>query len=74
MTPAATRRPTRIGAHHRPDRGDRPMTAATRQPARIGAHHRPGRADRPTAATRLPPAAAVERRHARELGGAGARR
>jgi hypothetical protein len=52
MTPAATRRPTRIGAHHRPDRGDRPMTAATR----------------------LPTAAAVERRHARELGGAGARR
>jgi hypothetical protein len=50
------------------------MTAATRQPTRIGAHHRSGRADRPTAATRLPPAAAVERRHARELGGAGARR
>jgi hypothetical protein len=72
---AATRRPTRIGGHHCPDCGDRPMTAATRQPARIGAHHCPDRGDRPmTAATRLPTAAAVERRHARELGGAGARR
>ncbi len=52
MTPAATRRPTRIGAHHRSGRADRPMTAATPRP----------------------PAAAVERRHVRELGGAGARR
>ena len=29
---AATRRPTRIGAHHRPGRADRPTTAATRRP------------------------------------------
>ena len=49
------------------------MTAATRRPTRT-ARTTPGRADRPTAATPLPPAAAVERRHARELGGAGARR
>ena len=32
MTPAATRRPTRIGAHHRSGRADHPMTAATRRP------------------------------------------
>ena len=31
MTAAATRRPTRSGAHHRSGRADRP-TAATRRP------------------------------------------
>jgi len=44
MTPAATRRPTRIRAHHRSGRADRPMTpAATRRPPAVAVERRHAR-------------------------------